>query len=221
MTQTIYQLSIGDKVLIGRTKENVKTRVKNHEELLIQGKHFNKIMQLEYDKNPHIEYSIIHKDVPIKDANKLFVEEINEKESYNAFKGFNNYLDKKIRKSKTYKPENSPEDIIFHYLDNGVYTKTQEEFGINYVSLIYHLNKYGVMNKSKPTIPSKKDMVYAGIQILVQADKPLTSSQIVERVYNEYNVANKINFSSRQMSIPLKSSGAVKVGKSPVSWVAP
>lgn len=221
LNQNIYEMVVGNKVYIGRTTEDVEQRVVDHEKLLIQDRHFNKIAQIEYNENPKIDYSIIYKDVVANKANKIFVDEINKKNTFNNFIGLNHYLDKKTRNSKTYKPENSPEDIIFHYLDDGVFKNTQDKFGINYVTLLYHLNKYWVLKDSKPSVSCKKDMIYAGIQVLILAEKPLTSSQIVERIYEKYNVGNKINFTPRQLSILIKVAGAQKVGKSPIVWVPP
>jgi len=219
--QSIYEMRVGKKLYIGRTREDVEQRIKDHEKLLIQGRHYNKFMQKEYDINPELSWNLIHKDIPEKKCSQIYANEIDKKETYNRFKGLNHFLDRKTRNSSTYKTYNSSEDIIFHYLDCRVYKETQEEFNINYITLIYHLNKNWVLNDSKPTVPSKLDMIYAGAEVLVMAEKPLTSSQIVERIYNQYDVANKINFTPRQLSIKIKVLGAQKLGESPIVWIAP
>lgn len=196
-----------NRIYWGRTKRS--TFEEDFKTLLEQGKHYNLLLQKDYEPDIY-EWSDIQEfdEGQEKELSEYVIDKIREDNSHRAFTGYNLYSDQH-GKSRTADFSFFDEDIVVPYaLGNKTNLEIKKETGASRNIFDYRLKRNGLDPENKISL-SNYDIVYAFAErvIALESPKALKADMIIDRMMNRYQISSKLRVTPPRLAKKLRGFG--------------
>lgn len=199
-----------NKKFLGKSNLDYKLLKKLLFKALKQKKHYNKLLQKEFEKYC-FELEIKESD----DCTKEFDKTIKEEQLLNPKFGYNVFNDLQNRKGRHKKKELFTEDICLLYIFNDHVQFWVNVLGLERNTISNRLGNYGLFDDGyyNQNVARYEDYYWTALRILYLDDKCLTANQLMDRMQNRFNVSSQLRVTPRKISKFFAANGVKRLKK--------
>lgn len=195
----LYSLTnkTNNKKFIGKSNLEKDTLKKLLFKALRKKKHYNKLLQKEY-QNFLFDFEIIESDNVLEDFDNI----IKDEDLLNPIKGYNVFNDLQNRKGRHKKVNLYTEDICLLYLFHPQVQFWVNVLGLERNTISNRLGNYGLFDDCYyyQTIARYDDYYLKAIREMFIDGECYTANQIMDRMMNRYEISSQLRITPRKVS---------------------
>ena len=164
---------------------------------LKKGKHYNKLLQKEFEK-----YSFRFETYESDDVIEDFDKTIREEKLLNPQFGYNVFNDLQNKKGRHKKKEVYTEDICVLYMFNENVQFWVSILGLERNTISNRLGNFGLFNDGyyNQNVARYEDYYWTAMRIMYLDEKCMTVYQLMDKMTNRYNVSSQLRITPRKIS---------------------